>query len=86
MPKVLKFILKHNPQKVIIAHNHLSNSALPSNSDMKFTLGLQEMLTKLKIELKEHFVLCQTNEYSSLVAKTIKKEGEDPKPLPDELP
>lgn len=85
LPKILKFILKHNPQKVILAHNHLSNSALPSISDMKFTIGLQEMLTKLSIELKEHFVLCQTDEYSSLVAKTIKKEGKDPVPLPEDL-
>ena len=43
------------------------------------------MLTKLSIELKEHFVLCQTEEYSSLVAKTIKKEGKDPVPLPEDL-
>ncbi len=59
----IKGILKHNPNKVIIGHNHLTNSCKPSSADLIFTKELKQVLDILQIQLVEHLIICQNDEY-----------------------
>ena len=85
LAKVLKIVLKHNPIKIILAHNHLVDSAMPSHSDIVFTEAVLSVMKNLNIGVFEHLVLTPGEEYSQLVARTIKFPNKNPVPLPKEL-
>jgi DNA repair protein RadC len=85
LAQVLKIVLKHNPVKIILAHNHLINSAMPSHSDIVFTEAVLSVMKNLNIVVFEHLVLTPGEEYSQLVARTIKYPGKNAVPLPKEL-
>lgn len=54
---VLKHIMKHNAAAVILAHNHPSGSALPSESDKKITRTLQELLRYIDVPVLDHIIV-----------------------------
>lgn len=57
-------------EKVIIAHNHPSNSLYPSNSDLKFTNDLKNCLELFGIKLLDHLII-GNDDYLSLNNKKI---------------
>ncbi|WP_423906708.1 RadC family protein [Candidatus Spongiihabitans sp.] len=55
--EVVKSVLLHNAAAVIIAHNHPSGIAEPSQSDTAITLKLQEALQLIDVKLLDHLVI-----------------------------
>ena len=55
--QVLKRILHHNATAIIIAHNHPSGIATPSETDIETTLDLQKSLALFEVTLLDHFVI-----------------------------
>ncbi|MDM8569623.1 DNA repair protein RadC [Thiotrichales bacterium HSG1] len=55
--EVAKRALKHNASAVILAHNHPSGVAKPSNSDIAITKQLQEVLELLDVRVLDHFII-----------------------------
>ncbi|MFP8967524.1 RadC family protein [Pokkaliibacter sp. CJK22405] len=55
--EVVKAALRHNAAAVIVAHNHPSGVAEPSQADERITLRLKEALTLVDVRLLDHFVV-----------------------------
>ena len=63
--KVLELILKSNCTSVIIAHNHPSGIALPSDADIKITASVRDVLKTVGVKLTDHIILVD-NDFVSL--------------------
>ena len=50
--------LRYNASHVIIAHNHLSGTAMPSNADVSTTKKLNAALSLIGVELDDHIIVC----------------------------
>ena len=50
-------VLKHNASFVVLAHNHLTEIALPSRADVISTRYLRNALHLLDVELLDHIVV-----------------------------
>lgn len=57
---IIKRILHHNAAALIIAHNHPSGVAEPSDNDIQVTHSLQEALQLFEIPLLDHFIVGET--------------------------
>ncbi len=55
--EVVKSVLSHNAAAVIIAHNHPSGVAEPSQSDTAITKKLQEALQLIDVRLLDHLII-----------------------------
>jgi len=55
--QVVKRALYHNAAALILAHNHPSGIAEPSNADMQITLRLKEALALVDIRVLDHIVV-----------------------------
>ncbi len=55
--EVVKSALKHNAAAIIIAHNHPSGIAEPSQADTSLTVKLKEALNMVEIRLLDHLVI-----------------------------
>lgn len=55
--EVVKAALKHNAAAVILAHNHPSGVAEPSQSDESLTLSLKQTLALIDVRVLDHFVV-----------------------------
>jgi len=55
--EVVKRALTLNAAAVIIAHNHPSGDATPSQADKKITIRLKDALALVDIRLLDHFVV-----------------------------
>ena len=55
---IIENALKANAAKVILTHNHLSGTALPSPDDYASTDSIKEMLKIVGVELIDHIVVC----------------------------
>lgn len=55
--EIVKGALQRNAAAVILAHNHPSGSAEPSEDDQLITRRIQEALSLLEIRLLDHFVV-----------------------------
>ncbi len=55
--EVVKSALKHNAAAVIIAHNHPSGIAEPSQADTSLTVKLKEALNMVEVRLLDHLVI-----------------------------
>lgn len=49
---------------LVLAHNHPSGSAQPSELDIQQTLRLREFLGPLEIELVDHFIVAMNETFS----------------------
>ena len=58
--KILKLCVQHEASGVVIAHNHPSGVALPSNSDVEMTLKLKKSLRSIGVVLLDHFIVADT--------------------------
>ena len=52
---------------VVLAHNHPSNNAIPSSTDIKTTKSLKRAVEAVGIELIDH-IICVTNDYTSMLS------------------
>lgn len=50
--------LRYNASHVILAHNHLSGTALPSAADINTTKKLRAALSMIGVELDDHIIVC----------------------------
>lgn len=55
--EVVKTALRHNAAAVILAHNHPSGVAEPSQSDQSITQRLKEALALVDIRVLDHFII-----------------------------
>ena len=55
--EVIRSVLEHNASAVILAHNHPSGVAEPSQSDTLLTKKLQESLDLIDVSLLDHLVI-----------------------------
>ena len=57
--EVVKAVLGKNAAAVILAHNHPSGMAEPSDADKAITARLQEVLEVVDVQVLDHFVVGQ---------------------------
>lgn len=62
--EVVKAALSHNAASIILAHNHPSGTADPSNADRTLTSALQHALALVDIRVLDHFVVAGREVYS----------------------
>lgn len=55
---IIESAIKANAAKVILAHNHLSGTALPSEYDIASTISIYNALKTVEIELVDHIIVC----------------------------
>lgn len=55
---IIEAAIKENAAKVVLSHNHLSGTALPSQSDIDSTLRIRDALKVIGIELSDHIIVC----------------------------
>ncbi|MBQ4119352.1 MAG: RadC family protein [Clostridia bacterium] len=63
--KIVKKVLTRNPASVIIAHNHIGQSAVPSFADIQMTQSLKYTLEQIEVKLVDHLIVSGTD-YISL--------------------
>ncbi len=54
--KIVETALNHNAAQIILAHNHVSGLALPSDEDKATTLYLKEVLRQVGVILADHMI------------------------------
>lgn len=55
--EIIKLVMRHNAAAVILAHNHPSGVAEPSQADQRVTARIKEALTTIDVALLDHFVI-----------------------------
>jgi len=55
---IMDCVLRDDAAKVILAHNHVSGVALPSNSDIVTTNRIGAALALISVELVDHLIVC----------------------------
>jgi DNA repair protein RadC len=55
--EVVKSALSHNAAAVILAHNHPSGIAEPSQADQTLTLTLKSALAMVDVKVLDHFIV-----------------------------
>ncbi|MDR0383900.1 MAG: hypothetical protein LBH47_01080 [Christensenellaceae bacterium] len=64
MREIIAKILRVRTAKVILAHNHLNDSRLPSNSDISLTRQLTHILGAVDVDLLDHLIFSGDGIYS----------------------
>ena len=60
--RILQLALADNASKMVLAHNHPSGIALPSNPDIETTAILAKALKGVNIQLLDHLIYARDNE------------------------
>lgn len=55
--EIIKLVMQHNAAAVILAHNHPSGVAEPSQADQRVTERLKKALNMIDVALLDHFVI-----------------------------
>lgn len=55
--EIIRFAMKMNASAVILAHNHPSGNAEPSEADRQVTFRIKDACTLMEIKLLDHFVV-----------------------------
>ncbi len=55
---IVDIAIQHHAARMIIAHNHLSGTALPSEADISSTRLLKQALGVIGVELIDHIIVC----------------------------
>lgn len=55
--EIVKTVLSHNAAAVILAHNHPSGNAEPSNADLVLTERLKESLALIDVRVLDHIIV-----------------------------
>jgi len=62
--EVVKAALRHNAASVMLAHNHPSGAAEPSEADLVLTRGLVQALALVDVRVLDHFIVAGTHVHS----------------------
>ena len=57
--RVVELALAHNASAVLLAHNHVSGLALPSNADLLTTETLARVLREVGVEVADHLIFTE---------------------------
>ena len=63
--RIVEVALAQNSSKVVLAHNHTSGIAIPSQEDVDTTKKIQEALSLVSIQLADHLVVAD-NDFVSM--------------------
>ncbi len=63
--EIVEIVLRDKAARVILAHNHVSGIALPSNADLEVTARLYRMLQMIGVEFTDHIIVSD-GDYVSL--------------------
>ncbi|MEO0143880.1 MAG: DNA repair protein RadC [candidate division WOR-3 bacterium] len=63
---IVEICILNNANYLILAHNHPSNSLIPSSQDIEFTKKLKQFLKHLEIELLEHIIFSKNGYFGIL--------------------
>jgi DNA repair protein RadC len=62
--KIVEEALKHNATSVMLAHNHPSGLAEPSDNDNRLTDAVRKALMTINVSLQEHIIISDDGFYS----------------------
>lgn len=62
---LLDVVLRTGAKGVVMAHNHPSGLALPSEDDLRATIFVKQILSSIDVQLLDHVIVCD-NDYVSL--------------------
>ena len=72
--KIVEIALGANASAVVLAHNHPSGLAIPSDEDIQTTLKVASALRAVEIQLADHIVVAD-NDYVSLAQSGLRLDG-----------
>ena len=72
--KIVEIALRANASAVILAHNHPSGLAIPSDEDIQTTLKVAAALKAVDIQLADHIVVAD-GDYVSMVQSGLRLDG-----------
>ncbi|KYG69722.1 DNA repair protein [Bdellovibrio bacteriovorus] len=61
---IFRTLILCNASSFVLAHNHPSNQALPSEQDLIITRKIYQLATMFQIPLNDHLIVTQTQYYS----------------------
>ncbi|XGC81039.1 JAB domain-containing protein [Bdellovibrio bacteriovorus] len=61
---IFRILILNNASSFIMAHNHPSNSALPSEQDLILTRKIHQLAVLFQIPLNDHLIVTTNNYYS----------------------
>lgn len=68
--QIVALALKYNATNAILAHNHPSGIALPSQDDIKTTIAVGDALKMIEVRLLDHLIIAD-DDYVSLASNKI---------------
>lgn len=68
--KIVEVALEENVTSVVLAHNHPSGLAIPSNEDVLTTHRVAAALRSINVNLLDHVIVCESD-YVSMVASKM---------------
>ena len=71
--EIFKIALLSNAKHILVAHNHLGRSVIPSESDIKTTKEIGYIGKILNIELIDSVIINSTNQYFSIRKHELEK-------------
>lgn len=74
---IIRNAILSGSDKVILVHNHPSNSLKPSNQDQYVTIVIKKLLKTFEIELIDHIIVTEENYVSMEKLKIIDKKLEN---------
>lgn len=72
---ILKRALLTNSNKIIICHNHPSGNLTPSKADYQLTDRLHAAASLIGIQLLDHIIIGNNNDYKSILNKKVGAKG-----------
>lgn len=72
---ILKRALLTNSNKIIICHNHPSGNLTPSKADSQLTDRLHAAASLIGIQLLDHIIIGNNNDYKSILNKKVGAKG-----------
>ena len=69
--EVVKKALWHNAAAVVLAHNHPSGVAEPSNADQLLTRELKQALALVDVRVLDHFIVAGQNQPLSFAERGL---------------
>ncbi|MGL4696861.1 RadC family protein [Enterococcus larvae] len=73
--EVFKGAVKYSAARIVLAHNHPSGNPKPSQSDINFTLRMQECGEMMGIEVLDHIIIGQKS-YISMREENFLSDGD----------
>lgn len=71
--QIVRMVLENGGSALILAHNHPSGNAYPSEADIKMTQNLSNACSIFNISLLDHLIVCDGEYYSFSESKYIGK-------------